>query len=398
MKSELVPRIRFGEFGETWKQHTLGEYFEFKNGINADKEQYGSGIKFINVSDILNNSYLTHDVIEGSVEVTEGQIVKYEVKYGDVLFQRSSETRLEVGSANVYLDKLNRAVFGGFVIRGQAKQPYDPEFMNYLLKTSSARKDITSRSGGSTRYNIGQESIAASSVHLPSLPEQQKIAAFLTAVDGRLAGLRRQVVALERYKRGVMQGVFSGKIDRKVTLQNLCTFDRGGYLAKSDLESEGKYECIHYGELFTKYSTVADSIISRTNSERGKVIPFGAILMPTSDVTPAGLATATLFEVQELHAGGDINILKPKPTVDGAYLSYYLNYDKKGITKLVSGTTVKHIYIKDIKTLNVPLPSLPEQRRIATFLRALDDRIVLVERQLAGAEAFKRGLLQGMFV
>ncbi len=113
MKSELVPRIRFGEFGETWKQRTLGEYFEFKNGINADKEQYGSGIKFINVSDILNNSYLTHDVIEGSVDVTEEQVVKYEVKYGDILFQRSSETRLEVGSANVYLDKLNRAVFGG---------------------------------------------------------------------------------------------------------------------------------------------------------------------------------------------------------------------------------------------------------------------------------------------
>ena len=173
MKQGLVPKLRFGEFEEDWAETTLGQYFDFKNGVNADKEQYGSGIKFINVSDILENTYLTNDNIQGQVNIDEALIQNYEVKYGDVVFQRSSETRLEVGTANVYLDSSNRAVFGGFVIRGRGKKTYSPEFMNYLLKTAAVRKDITSRSGGSTRYNIGQDSLTASTICLPS-PQSSK--------------------------------------------------------------------------------------------------------------------------------------------------------------------------------------------------------------------------------
>ena len=92
---------------------------EFKNGINASKEQYGKGVKFINVLDILNNDFITHDKIIGSVDVENEIFEKYPVNYGDILFQRSSETREEVGSASVYLDKEHTATFGGFVIRGK---------------------------------------------------------------------------------------------------------------------------------------------------------------------------------------------------------------------------------------------------------------------------------------
>ncbi|WP_420458461.1 restriction endonuclease subunit S [Neolewinella sp.] len=134
--------------------------------------------------------------------------------------------------------------------------------MNYLLKTSSARKDITSRSGGSTRYNIGQEGIAASSVHLPTLPEQQKIAAFLTAVDGRQAGLRRQVAALERYKRGVMQGVCGEGADGrwvKVKVSEVYSFFSTNSLSWAQLNYDsGKYRNIHYGDIHTQFSQYLD--------------------------------------------------------------------------------------------------------------------------------------------
>jgi type I restriction enzyme S subunit len=114
-----VPKLRFPEFEGEWYEKKLGDYLSFKNGINAEKEKYGSGIKFINVLDILNNDFITYNKIIGCVDVDENLFLKNEVKFGDILFQRSSETREEVGLANVYLDLEKSATFGGFVIRGQ---------------------------------------------------------------------------------------------------------------------------------------------------------------------------------------------------------------------------------------------------------------------------------------
>ncbi|MBE4044340.1 restriction endonuclease subunit S, partial [Vibrio parahaemolyticus] len=81
------------------------------------KEQYGRGVKFINVTDIIENDYITYDRVVGSVDVEGKELEKNIVEYGDILFQRSSETREDVGQANVYLDKIKFATFGGFVIR-----------------------------------------------------------------------------------------------------------------------------------------------------------------------------------------------------------------------------------------------------------------------------------------
>ena len=58
-----TPTLRFPEFKGEWELKKLSTLLEFKNGINATKEQYGSGYKFINVLDILNNDFITHDNI-----------------------------------------------------------------------------------------------------------------------------------------------------------------------------------------------------------------------------------------------------------------------------------------------------------------------------------------------
>ena len=53
-----TPKLRFKEFSDDWESRKLGDLLEFKNGINASKEQYGHGKKFINVLDILSNNYI----------------------------------------------------------------------------------------------------------------------------------------------------------------------------------------------------------------------------------------------------------------------------------------------------------------------------------------------------
>lgn len=207
-----VPNLRFKGFEGEWKSKRLGELLEFKNGINASKEQYGTGYKFINVLDILNNDFITHDKIVGKVNVGQDTIDKYPVSYGDILFQRSSETREEVGTANVYLDKNYTATFGGFVIRGRKIADYNPVFLNKLLKTNSIRNSITSRSGGSTRYNVGQEILCTTIITLPALLEQDTIANFLSLIDARIATQSKIIKQLETSIQNLRNELLSKKI------------------------------------------------------------------------------------------------------------------------------------------------------------------------------------------
>jgi type I restriction enzyme S subunit len=211
-KNINVPNLRFPGFEGTWEEKRLGELLEFKNGINASKEQYGKGIKFINVLDILKNDFITYDKINGSVDVTDSLAQKYQVTYGDILFQRSSETREEVGTANVYLDKDKTATFGGFVIRGRKIGEYNPIFLNKLLKTKAARESITSKSGGSTRYNVGQEILSSISLHFPTLPEQNKIATLLTLIDNRITTQNKIIEKLEILIKGLRGYLLIGRL------------------------------------------------------------------------------------------------------------------------------------------------------------------------------------------
>ena len=209
-EGKTSPKLRFREFqnnGE-WKEKLLDELLEFKNGINASKEQYGKGIKFINVLDILQNEFITHEKIIGSVDVSEDIANNFSVNYGDILFQRSSETQEEAGTANVYLDKEHAATFGGFVIRGKKIGEYDPVFLNKLLKTETIRHDISSKSGGSTRFNIGQEILSSIKIFLPSLNEQQKIADFFSSLDKLISGQTEKIILLRLHKKGLMQQLF----------------------------------------------------------------------------------------------------------------------------------------------------------------------------------------------
>lgn len=124
-----------------WEKRQLSQLLRFQNGINASKNKFGSGTKLISVKEVLRDFPVTYDSITSSVEVDEKEAQRFSVEYGDVLFQRSSETAEEAGSANVYLD-CRPAVFGGFVIRGKKTTDYQPQFLKMALRSPAVRQQI----------------------------------------------------------------------------------------------------------------------------------------------------------------------------------------------------------------------------------------------------------------
>ncbi|SNS06427.1 type I restriction enzyme, S subunit [Belliella buryatensis] len=389
-ESTRKPKLRFSGFSENWEKTTLGEILTFKNGLNAGKEDYGDGEKFINVLDIIQNNFITHDKIIGSVKASEKNKELYKVEFGDVLFQRSSETREEVGQANVYLDREKPALFGGFVIRGKKKSEYDPIFINHLLKTPLSRQEITSKSGGSTRYNVSQETLSSVEITIASLPEQQKIASFLSSVDERIELLEQKKEKLEVYKKGVMQQIFSQQIrfkqddgtdfpdweERKLGEIALVTT---GSSNRQDSGLQGEYT------FFDRSVDIRRSPIFLFDCEAVIIPGEGQDFIPRHFEGKFDLHQRTYAIMQFT-------------SCFGKFIYYKLCHDRKHLHSQAVGSTVKSLRLPTFKSLPVLLPSLDEQQKIVTFLDSLQSTLNQIESQIGGLKTWKKGLLQQMFV
>lgn len=184
---------------------------------------------------------------------------------------------------------------------------------------------------------------------------------------------------------------------KEFKLADMFTFYRGEPFSKSDIVKDGNFKCIHYGELFTKYNSVIDEVLSSTNIKGLNLGRVGDILMPSSDVTPDGLAKASCLKVDNVLLGGDINVLRPISLNSSEFLSYQINHSKEKILKCVTGTTVKHVYNRDLKELNYLTTTFKEQIQIGDFFQNLEQSIALHEKKLTQTQNFKKAMLEKMF-
>jgi len=406
----LTPKLRFKDFKENWNDIELGELLSFKNGINAAKEDYGFGYKFINVLDIIQNDFITHDSIIGEVNITESDFEKNKVEYGDILFQRSSETREEVGQANVYLDKDNPATFGGFVIRGKMESDYNPSFLNCLLKTSSSRKEITTKSGGSTRFNVSQGTLSEVKINLPSLPEQQKIADFFSTVDKKIQALSKRKELLESYKRGVMQQIFKQEIRFKDADGSDYPDWEEKRLGDVTKYSDGTHQTPKYtktGVPFYSVEHVTANDFSKTKfiSEEVWLKENKRVKLEREDIlmTRIGnIGTPRLLD-WDVRASFYVSLalIKANESFNSSYLTQFIQsqyFQKQLWRRTIHVAFPQKINLGEIGKCLLLLPSIEEQAKIANFLSAIDDKINTVGSQVEKMKEWKKGLLQQMFV
>ena len=164
-------KTKVGILPNDWELEPLGNLFNFKNGVNAEAEKYGKGIKFVNIMEIINNNALSSKLILGEVELSKKAINENLVIKGDVLFNRTSETAEDIGLTSVYLDN-EEVVFGGFVIRGREKNKVlDYEYKKYCFRFSYLRNQMRVRGQGVVRSNIGQKDLEKVMLPIPSTNE-----------------------------------------------------------------------------------------------------------------------------------------------------------------------------------------------------------------------------------
>ena len=183
-------------------------------------------------------------------------------------------------------------------------------------------------------------------------------------------------------------------------LSEFANFSRGNGLSWADVQSDGVNECILYGNLYTDYGMIAESVKYRTNlvPSNPAFSQYGDVLIPGSDTTPTGLARATSIEKTGVLLGGDINILRPNGNVNGSCLSLAINANKSELIKLIKGITVRHIHNDDIKDVEVAFPvAKDEQKKLVGVFKKIDYLINLHQRKQNHLKSVKKSMLEKMF-
>lgn len=258
--------------------------------------------------------------------------------------------------------------------------------------------------------SLSKSTIENISLCLPTLPEQTKIASFLTAVDDKLHALKQKHALLEQYKKGVMQQLFSGELRfkdengndfgdwEKVVLGSISdvrdgTHDSPKYvdhgfplITSKNLNSNGKLDFKNV-EYITQLDF--DKINKRSKVDIGDII-FGMI---------GTIGNPVLLQSDEF-AIKNVALIKEKQVLKNSFLIQYLNstlilnqFKKENI-----GGTQKFLSLGIIRNLEILLPSIIEQTKIASFLSAIDEKINQCQAQIAKTEVWKKGLLQQLFV
>ena len=406
--SNKVPLLRFNGYSDAWVQRKLSELMSFSNGINAAKEQYGTGRKMISVMDILTPGRMKFENILNSVSVSHDIEEKNLVNSGDLVFVRSSEVTSEVGWAKAYTDS-NPALFSGFSIRGKKATSFDSVFVELALN-SRGRRQIERQAGGSTRFNASQGLLSNIAINMPSEEEQSKISSMMLQLDNLIAANQRKLDLLKEQKKGYLQKMFpkngekvpelrfAGFVDdwEERKLRDLLNknSEKNKNLSVINVESvSNKTGFTKQTDQFEDYS-VASADLSNYYVIREKQFAYNP-----SRINVGSIAYKDL--------GDEISVVSPlyvsfstkKVLNDGFLWNWFktASFDAQR-QRLSEGGVRDTLSFNQLSEMNTMFPTYPEQEKIGSFFKLLDDTIALHQRKLDLLKEQKKGFLQKMFV
>jgi len=394
-KNSNVPNLRFREFSFPWHQTSIKDLLSFQNGINGAPEQYGKGIKYISVGDILNNDYITYDKIVGSIDISQETLKNYSVTYGDILFQRSSEIKDDIGRTNVYLDKDNTATFGGFVIRGKKIGDYNPSFFSFLLKSPSSRKSIVRLGAGAQHYNIGQENIKTLSFYFPNEIEQVKIANLLSKIDERI---QTQSKIIEEYvilKNSLIHRFFTMD-NPKVKLSTILTeinIKNKNKQIDTVLSVSNKLGFIKQSEQFEDREVASD------DTSNYKIVNKGDYAYNPARINVGSIARLINYDkgiISPMYSCFKINEKKITYTYFDMFLSSFSF--KRQLNKKLEGSVRQCLTFEGMLSMDIELPCIETQKSISNKIDMLNYKIKLESDYREALIKQKQFLLNNMFI
>jgi type I restriction enzyme S subunit len=405
-KKVLAPKLRFKEFSDAWNDKKLGDVLEITSASRVHKDEWTeNGVPFFRSSDVVaafkgnenTKAYISFELYT-SLANKSGRVKKDDILITGggsigIPFLIKNNEPLYFKDADLLWIKNTNEISGYFLYSFFLTQ----SFKNYI--------NTTSHVGTIAHYTVIQAKNTP--FQFPSLPEQQKIAGFLSAVDEKIQLLNRKKQLLEQYKIGVMQQLFAGHLRFKD--ENGKAYPKweekrlGEYLIyKSERNEDKKVDLvlsvsnkkgfITQDEQFDGYNVASKDISNY------KIVHKNDIAYNPSRINVGSIARLNNFEkgiVSPMYV-----VFALKKELDSVFFeNQYSTHRFKHLIKVgCSGSVRDSLNFEDLANFKFNFPSLQEQKKIADFLSAIDVKIESLSNQIIQTQNFKKGLLQQMFV
>lgn len=414
-KPALVPKLRFPEFRRAgnWTTETLGSAAKISTEKVGDNTclpmSITSGVGLVSQMEkfgriIAGSSYANYLLL----------------KKNDFAYNKSATKEYPEGFIALYsgdeLAAVPNSIFTCFRIKGESPVP---QYLNYLFLGNLHGKwlrrfiEVGARAHGSLSINDGD--LLALPVPLPSgktsVAEQQKIAECLGSVDEVIAAQARKVDALKTHKKGLMQQLFP----REGETQPRLRFP--------EFQNAGEWEVRPIGDMFRLFNGCA----FKPEDWKPTGTPIIRIQNLNDPSAEFNYSQAPVLEQHRIESGdllfawsgtlgssfgarvwngpsGVLNqhifkVLMDEQQITLQFALLVLARVEEDIAKKAHGFKASFVHVKksDLVKVELPLPSLPEQQRIAKCLSSLDALITAETQKLEALKRHKRGLMQQLF-
>ena len=416
--NKSVPTLRFkddaGKDYPGWGEKHIQNICE----INPSSDSLPNNFTYIDLESVYQGSLIKENKVSKSSAPSRAQRI---LKMNDVLFQ----TVRPYQQNNLFFDlKGDYVASTGYA---QLRAETSSLFLYFLLHGQKFARTVLTRCTGTSYPAINSNDIGTIKVYVPVEKEQQKIAAFLSAVDTKIEQLNRKKSLLAQYKKGMMQKLFSQDIRfkddegkdypdwEKVKFSSLYSFQSTNSYSRDRLDyKDGRVRNIHYGDIHTKYRPgfeldrenvpfLESGIDLRKVSKASYCKEGDLVIADASEDYSAIGKTIELLNLNSEKVLAGLHTLLARLNTDRIHVGYgafvmACRTVKLQVMKIAHGTKVLGISAGRMGEIELPLPSREEQQKIADFLSAIDRKIELVTSQLEQSRTFKKGLLQMMFV
>lgn len=396
MVKEFKPKLRFSEFEDNWSKEKISNLGikvidgdrgkNYPNGKDFTEEGF---CLFLNAKNVTKKGFAFDDTSFISKEKDE-LLRKGKLKRNDIILTtRGSVGHIAFYDTNITYDHI-RINSGMVLLRNEKKSIIDNRYFYKYLNSLQLQRYILKVAFGSAQPQLTVKEIYNFSLSFPNLPEQQKIASFLTDVDDKITKLTKKKKLLEQYKKGIMQKIFSQELRFKDDAGNefpKWSFKKLGKISNITTGSSNRQDSGLDGE-FTFFDRSEDIRTSSRYLFDGEAI---IVAGEGSDFIPKYFVGK--FDLhQRTYA-----IMNFKDSVS-KYLYYCIHFHRKYFLSQAVGSTVKSLRLPMFEKMPIKLPVIEEQLKIANFLSDIDVKIEALSTKLENSKAFKKGLLQQMFV
>lgn len=405
-----VPILRFSEFSEKWKKKHLEEITNWASGGTPSKENsayWNGSIPWISASSMRGLVYSDSDRKVTEAGLNNGS--KLALKGSILLLVRGSMLFNTIPVGITARDVAFNQDVKSITIKGGHLTKY---ILYWFIASENKLLDMVVGTGiGAGKLELSD--LKKLIISLPSLPEQQKIASFLTDIDAKIELLSKKKALLEQYKKGVMQQLFSQKVRFKNEIGEM-------YPEWEEVQFEEVFERItrKNQQNNTNVLTISaqQGLVSQTDYFNKSVASqdlTGYYLLKKGDFAynksySNGYPLGAIKRLTS-YAEGVVSTLyicfRAKDSRSVEFYDFYLNsgFMNHEIQKIAQEGARNHgllnvSVVEFFRDISLVIPSIDEQQRIASFLVAFDEKIGVVDKQIALNKAYKRGLLQQLFV